>query len=218
MGWNERYGVGIDFRQLLALKGMSYMSVALAIPTGKIGSAAIYYTHFGDRSYNEQSLSVHYGIKAGKHVSVGAGIYYLHSGTSDGHYDSFNSATGSIGVLYRPNEKIAFGAAVYNPFFVRRDGSFRIPVQLNIGATYRPLKQFLLTLELEKNIYDPLRVRLGAEYRLFERLLLQAGFATSPIVYSIGVGYSHSHISANICVAIHQHTGVTPGVTVCYLF
>ena len=119
---------------------------------------------------------------------------------------------------YFPNEKLSFGAAIYNPFFVRRDGSYRIPVQLNIGAAYRPLQPLLLSIELEKNIYDPLRVRLGAEYRLFNRLLLQAGFATSPIIYSIGVGYSHSHISANICVAIHQHTGVTPGVTIGYSF
>ncbi len=217
-GWSARWSVSIDYRQLLALKGMSYKSVSMGLPTGKIGSAALIYTHFGDRTYSEQSVSVQYGIRVGRHVSVGAGVYYLHSGTDDGHYETFNSATGSVGVQYCPNEKLSFGATVYNPFFVRRDAVYRIPVQLNVGAAYRPLKSFLVTVEFEKNVYDPMRVRLGAEYRFFERLLLQAGFATSPIVYSIGVGYCYSHLSANICVALHQHTGVTPGVTLCYSF
>jgi len=218
LGWRNSWNVAIDYRQMFVLKGMSYKSVAVSVPTGRIGSVGLYYTHFGDRAYNEQSASAHYGIKVSKHVSVGVGIYYLHSGTDDGHYERFNSATGSVGVRYSPNERLAFGAAVYNPFFVRRDGVCRIPVQLNIGAVYCPLKPFLLTLEFEKNLYDPLRVRMGAEYCLFDRLLLQVGFATSPIIYSIGVGYSYSHISANICVAVHQYSGVTPGLTIGYSF
>lgn len=218
LGWIGRWNVSIDYRQFLSMKGMAYKGISVGMPTAKVGSAALFYTHFGDRAYNEQSLSAQYGIKVSKHVSVGVGVYYLHSGTNDGHYEAFNSATGSVGVLYRPNEKLSFGASVFNPFFVRRDATFRIPVQLNIGAVYRPLSSFLLTMEFEKNVYDPLRVRFGAEYCLFDRLLLQAGLATSPMVYSIGVGYTHSHISANICVSVHQHAGITPGVTVGYSF
>lgn len=218
LGWVHKYSVAIDYRQLLALKGMSYKSVSAAVPTATVGAAALHYTHFGDRAYNEQSLSIHYGLMLGKRVSIGAAVYYLHSGTDDGHYDGFNSATGSIGLQYRPTERLLFGAAVYNPFFVKRDVSFRVPVQMNVGAAYFALKNFLIVLELEKNIYDPLRLRLGAEYRLVERLKLQAGFATSPILYSIGVGYSHSGLDANVSVSVHQHAGITPGVTIGYSF
>ena len=218
LGWLRRWSVAIDYRQLMVLKGMGYKSIAVGIPTGSIGAAAAYYTHFGDLTYNEQTASAHYGIRVGKGVSVGVGIYYLHSGTNDGHYEPFNSATGSVGVQYAPNEKLCFGASVFNPFFVRRDGVQRIPVQMNIGASYKPVTPLLMTVELEKNIYDPLRVRLGVEYCIIDRILIQAGFATSPMVYSVGVGYRHSHLRANICVAVHQRVGVTPGVTLGYTF
>ena len=218
LGWLRRWNVAIDYRQLMVLKGMGYKSVALGIPTGNIGAAAVYYTHFGDLTYNEQMASLHYGIRVGKGVSVGVGVFYLHSGTNDGHYESFNSATGSVGVQYAPNEKLCFGASVFNPFFVRRDGVQRVPVQMNIGASYMPINPLLITAELEKNIYDPLRVRLGVEYCFIDRILVQAGFATGPMVYSLGVGYRHSHLRANLCVAVHQRVGVTPGVTLGYSF
>lgn len=218
LGWLQRWSVAIDYRQLMLLKGMGYKSVALAVPTRDIGAAAVYYTHFGDLTYNEQTASAHYGIRVGKGVSVGVGIYYLHSGTNDGHYEAYNSATGSVGVQYAPNEKLCFGASVFNPFFVRRDGVHRIPVQMNFGAAYKPVGSLLITAELEKNIYDPLRVRLGVEYCIIDRILVQAGVATSPMVYSIGVGYRHRHIRANLCVAVHQRMGVTPGVTLGYSF
>ena len=218
LGWLHGWNVAIDYSQLLALKGMAYKSVAASIPTAKIGAAALWYTHFGDRSYNEQTVAAQYGIKVAKQVTVGVGIYYLHSGTNDGHYENFNSATGSVGVQYRPTEKLTFGASVFNPFFVRRDGTYKIPVQLNAGCAYQPLKPLLLTVELEKNVYDPLRVRLGAEYCLVDRLLFQAGFATSPMVYSIGVGYRHKHIAANLCVAVHSRAGLSPGATIVYSF
>lgn len=218
LGWLQRWNVAIDYRQLMLLKGMGYKSVALAVPTRDIGAAAVYYTHFGDLTYNEQTASAHYGIRVGKGVSVGVGIYYLHSGTNDGHYEAYNSATGSVGVQYAPNEKLCFGASVFNPFFVRRDGVQRIPVQMNFGAAYKPVGSLLITAELEKNIYDPLRVRLGVEYCIIDRILVQAGVATSPMVYSIGVGYRHRHIRANLCVAVHQRMGVTPGVTLGYSF
>ena len=218
LGWLRRWSVAIDYRQLMVLKGMGYKSVAVGIPTGNVGAAAVYYTHFGDLTYNEQTASAHYGIRVGKGVSVGVGIYYLHSGTNDGHYEAYNSATGSVGVQYAPNEKLCFGASVFNPFFVRRDGVQRIPVQMNFGAAYKPVGSLLITAELEKNIYDPLRVRLGVEYCIIDRILVQAGVATSPMVYSIGVGYRHRHIRANLCVAVHQRMGVTPGVTLGYSF
>lgn len=218
LGWLRRWNVAIDYRQLMLLKGMGYKSIAVGIPTGSIGAAAVYYTHFGDLTYNEQTASAHYGIRVGKGVSVGVGIYYLHSGTNDGHYEAYNSATGSVGVQYAPNEKLCFGASVFNPFFVRRDGVHRIPVQMNFGAAYKPVGSLLITAELEKNIYDPLRVRLGVEYCIIDRILVQAGVATSPMVYSIGVGYRHRHIRANLCVAVHQRMGVTPGVTLGYSF
>ncbi|MCR4813181.1 MAG: hypothetical protein K5867_11380 [Bacteroidales bacterium] len=218
LGWLQRWNVAIDYRQLMLLKGMGYKSIAVGIPTGNVGAAAVYYTHFGDLTYNEQTASAHYGIRVGKGVSVGVGIYYLHSGTNDGHYEAYNSATGSVGVQYAPNEKLCFGASVFNPFFVRRDGVQRIPVQMNFGAAYKPVGSLLITAELEKNIYDPLRVRLGVEYCIIDRILVQAGVATSPMVYSIGVGYRHRHIRANLCVAVHQRMGVTPGVTLGYSF
>ena len=218
LGWLQRWNVAIDYRQLMLLKGMGYKSIAVGIPTGNVGAAAVYYTHFGDLTYNEQTASAHYGIRVGKGVSVGVGIYYLHSGTNDGHYEAYNSATGSVGVQYAPNEKLCFGASVFNPFFVCRDGVHRIPVQMNFGAAYKPVGSLLITAELEKNIYDPLRVRLGVEYCIIDRILVQAGVATSPMVYSIGVGYRHRHIRANLCVAVHQRMGVTPGVTLGYSF
>ena len=218
LGWLRRWNVSIDYRQLMVLKGMGYKSVALAAPTGNIGAAAVYYTHFGDLAYNEQSASLHYGIRVAKGVSVGVGVYYLHSGTNDGHYEPFNSATGSVGVQYSPNEKLCFGLSAFNLFFVRRDGVHRIPVQMNFGAAYKPLESLLITTELEKNIYDPLRVRLGVEYCIIDRIPVQAGVATSPMVYSIGVGYRHRHIRANLCVAVQQRVGVTPGVTLGYSF
>ena len=114
LGWVNNYNIEIDWRQLFAMKGFAYKSIAAGVPTGKVGSAAIYYTHFGDKAYNEQCASLHYGLKVAKGVSVGAAIYFMHCGTNDGHYDSFNSATGSVGVQYKPVEKLIFGVSIFN--------------------------------------------------------------------------------------------------------
>lgn len=218
LGWMYRWTISIDYRQLFILKGMAYKSISATAPTGKIGTIAAFYNHFGDLTYNEQSASIHYGIRVAKNISVGVAVFYLHSGTNDGHYESFNSATGSIGIQYNPNNKLTFGAAIFNPFFVKRDAANRVPIVMNVGASYKPLKSFLVTVDLEKNIYTPLRVHLGAEYCLFDQILLQAGMATSPFTYSIGVGYQHFGITANVCMGVSHIAGITPGVTLGYSF
>lgn len=212
----NRPTIVLSYEQHLALAGLSNKSIDICYPTSKAGTFGASYSHFGDLAYSEQMATLAYGIQVCQGLSIGASLHYLHCGSNEPRFNSFNSATATIGLQYTSKKRWAVGLAVFNPFVVGINAAWGVPMICRIGVAYSPTAPLWLTAELEQQIYERLRFKAGAEYNIWNRLFVRAGFATTPMQWTIGVGYNQTHWGADVTVAVHQSLGVTPSVTLYY--
>ena len=88
---------------------------------------------------------------------------------------------------------------------------------MNVGLQYRPGKEVLILAEVEKDVLQPLRIRIGVEYGLLDVLDLRIGVVTSETQLSFGFGYKlKEHWQLDFAAAYHQYLGFTPGIGLVY--
>lgn len=211
--------VATGFREGFLERGMGYASLGGAMPVG-FGSVAVTVVHFGSEDYNEQGVTLAYGIPLGERVSMGAGFHYLHSGTSDPYYDALNRVTFSVALRYVPANDFVVGFKAFNPIAVLSDSeqSMRIPALFSLGVSYRLMEELLAVAEIEKSLYQWVTLRLGLEYSFLENYAFRIGVNTQPIIYSLGFGLRWEHFGADIAAEYHNVLGLTPQLSVNYRF
>lgn len=211
--------IATGFRQGFLERGMGYAFLGGAMPVG-FGSAAVTVVHFGNADYNEQCVSLVYGIPLGERISMGAGFHYLYSGTSDPYYDALNRVTFSVALRYAPTDGFAVGFKAFNPIAVFSDSeqSICIPALFCLGFMYRLMDELLAVAEVEKSLYQLATLRLGLEYSFLENYAFQIGVNTQPVIYSFGFGLRWEHFGADISAEFHNVLGLTPQLSVKYRF
>jgi len=102
------------------------------------------------------------------------------------------------GLLYdTPVTGLTAGASVRNlgPKMTLRDESFKLPAAFTLGLSYRPEKlQFesgglLLGADLNKPVDNSLRIHIGGEWRLQDRVAVRTGY---------GIGYDERGLTAGL--------------------
>lgn len=212
--------VALSYSQSYLLKGLANSTLATIVPTGESGAVVAGYSYYGSSVYNEQQASAGYALRLTRSIAVGATLNYLHSGTSDPYYTPQNLVTAAVAVEVRPSESVAFGLHLFNPLAVRyvTETEARVPAVANAGVVYHPVPELTTALHIEKDLYSKPRFMAGLEYGFVERFFIRTGVATAPIVYSFGFGLTWPHYRADFAVQVHQTLGVTPQVSVYYVF
>lgn len=212
--------VALSYSQSYLMKGLAYSTLSAVVPVGGSGALVAGYSHYGSTVYNEQQAAMGYALRLTRTIAVGTTLNYLHSGTSDPYYTPQNLVTAAVAVEVRPSESVAFGLHLFNPLAVKyaTETEVRVPAIANVGVVYRPVPELTTALQVEKNLYSQPRFMAGLEYGFVEHLFIRTGVATAPIVYSFGFGLAWPHYKADFAVQVHQTLGVTPQLSVYYVF
>lgn len=215
----EQASVALAARQSYLAEGMGYALLGGIVPVG-FGSTALSVTHYGNADYNEQQASLSYAVPLGQNVSLGAAFHYLHSGTSDPYYDPLNKITFSLALRYEAGKNLAVAFKAFNPTAVvaNEANSQHIPSLFTLGVAYRLIDELLAVGEVEKNLYQSATLRFGLEYELEEIYYFRLGMSTFPAIYTLGFGLDKKHFCADIAVQIHNVLGVTPNLSIVYIF
>ena len=211
--------VSLAVRQNLMADGLRYASAAVAIPIS-FGGTSLSVIHFGDADYNEQSVSLAYGIPLGEDISLGAAFHYLHSSTSDPYYDPLHRFTFSVAMRYIPTDNLLLAFRAYNPIAALSDmeSGVHTPAVFTLGAAYWLSSELLAAAEVEKNLFYDATLRLGLQYCFHDNYFARVGIATQPVLYTFGFGAKWEHLGADLAFQFSSHIGITPLMSLSYTF
>ncbi len=89
-----------------------------------------------------------------------------------------------------------------------------LPQTLNLGLSWKPVGNVLITTGIQKDIRFPLSVRSGVEWQAVSAFSMRVGVTTKPTSYSLGSGINLGRLSLNIVAQHHQWLGWSPGIDV----
>lgn len=193
--------VSVSWRQGYMLQGMAVRSLAAGMPLGGTGRLEALYRNSGS-DYREQQAALGYRMAVAQWLTVGVFGTYSHIGTSDPHYRPQQWLDAGAVAQLRARRTAAYLVAGSRQWDSRR------PWMLVAGASWRPVQSLLAVAEV--SAMDATRLRCGMEYTYGSHCSARAGFATSPLVLTFGVGYRQPHYTIDLSTEVHQTLGLTP--------
>ena len=92
----------------------------------------------------------------------------------------------------------------------------KIPQLFALGTCWSPLHDFLVSLEMEKDVRSPASIKWGMEQIVFGVLAFRAGVANNPEKYSAGIAVKYSFIEFGYAGYSHVDLGWTHQIEVSF--
>jgi hypothetical protein len=168
------------------LAGLNSMAAGVVVPAGNVGNFTLNVYRFGDRVYNEQKLGFGYANKVG-FVRLGVQLHYLQLNVEGlGRTDTWIIGFGGIIELIK---RLVFAAHIFNLNAAGPDDGWYVPVIMQAGMSYRPVKGLMINGGMIYEVEGAARWSGGLEYGLYEKLFLRAGVRSSPATHFFGLGF-----------------------------
>jgi hypothetical protein len=186
------------------------LAVASPIAGGAIG---ITIEQFGFDLYRETLIGAGCGFAIDPDVALGVTMNL--QGTSIEGYGNATSLILDAGLFGKISDKVSIGFA-----FKNITGSTigelreRLPQVLSLGGCYRPLDDFFIVGEVEKDIRFPAVVKVGIAQRLLDILDVRLGLSNNPDKVSAGVSFSYSFAEFGYAGYSHPDLGWTHQIEV----
>jgi hypothetical protein len=218
IAWLKGISAGLGFENRYLIKELGFEYLGMVFPT-KAGTFGLMFNRFGNTQYNELKAGLCYARKFGKHFSAGVQIDYLRIHIAD-DYGNKNLVSAEIGLLYQADRHLSFGVQILNPAPVKITShpEETLPTIICIGLSYRFSKEFMIALETEKDLENPLLFRIGAEYHFSGIAYARIGLSTSPMAFTFGAGLKFGKITLDVASEYHQALGFSPSGSLLYSF
>lgn len=201
------------------LPELSLNSAVAALPVSS-GVFGLSVTRFGFSAYNDSKVGIGFAKKLLDNLAGGIQVDLL--STSIAGYGSRFAITFEAGILAEITEELHFGVHIYNPTRASlgegHEEAEKTPAILRAGLSYRQKGNYLIALEVEKDIDFPPVLKAGIEYLLTDFFSLRAGISTGVSSYSFGGGLAFDNLEIAISGAHHQYLGFTPSISIQYFF
>lgn len=200
--------------QRFLLSELQALSAAVAYPT-QSGTFAITVSNFGFEGYNEQRFGLGYGRKLFDKLSIGGQL--LAFNTSIPEYGSKLALSFELGMLATVSKEVDIAFQISNPVRIAWVEGENLPSVLRIGMAYHPSPIVDILVEVEKDIDQVARAKVGIEYQVANPVDIRLGATTGPTLMSLGVGYQIADkLVINIASSYHQILGFTPAAGIVY--
>ncbi len=193
----------------------SYLEPAL-LPR-QYGAVGISAKRYGFELYNETMFGLTYASSFEKKFLYGITVNYQH--TFIKNYGSAGTMGIDIGVLGLITESLTLGFAAHN-LNAPRIGVSReeLAQTYALGLSYKALSNFLIALDLEKDVRFPLSIKSGFEYRPVMAFSIRVGFSTEPSRFTGGFGVHYALLDIDYAFATHRDLGMTNQLSVSLRF
>lgn len=211
----QAFSAAATVEQRFLISELRQASAAGALPVAG-GAFGLRLQHYGFELYREQQVGLAYARRLSEGFRLGAQFVYF--GNQIPVYGSRHLLTFQLGVQARLLSQLTFGAALFNPLRLERsEAGEQLPSRFALGLGYTPSPQLLLTLEAEKDLDYPVRVKGGVEYRIVRPLLLRLGAASNPGLFTFGFGLRLGDgLGIDLAGSWHQYLGFTPGISLIF--
>lgn len=215
---------GLSYQRHFLSEELAHQGLAVAVPLGR-GVLGIGADRFGYSLYNETRGSLAYAMTFGDGLRAAVQMNYLGVRLGE-NYGNTGTMVAELGVQARVTEALWIGVHLYNPtrsaLLQRTDGTIpleeRVPTLLRAGFSYTFSERLVTTLEAEKDIDRPERLRFGLEYRPSDVLFLRTGLSTADVQAHFGAGVRLERLEVDLAVAVRSLLGPTPMITLNYAF
>lgn len=218
LGELKKAEIGISYENRFLLKDFQSQGLVYAQPVKK-GVVSIGAQLYGLDAYRTTRIGAGYSLKLTEKLAAGVQLNYQGIRFSS-NYGFKNTVTAEAGLLLSLTEKIKMGVSIFN-LGRTKIASFqneRLATLMRIGGAYQLSKVVLLALEIEKNVYNPVRLKSGIEYKRLKNLFLRGGFATQPVEFTFGFGYQFKILQLDFGTAYHQLIGWSPHISLTHSF
>ena len=217
IAWHNGIHAGLGFENRFLMKDLMYEQIGFALPS-KAGTFGLIVNRFGNTQYSELKAGVCYARKFGKHFSVGVQLDYLRIHIGD--YGNKNLVSCEIGLMYQADQRMNIGVQLLNPVpvIITTHPREQLPSVICIGLSYRFSEYFLMAIEAEKDLENPLLFRAGAEYHFAKPAYARIGISTSPMSFTFGFGLEFGKIKLEMASGYRQALGFSPSGSLVYCF
>lgn len=197
------------------LDDLSLLQIGLVLPV-QGGAFGLQASSFGSAAYSENKLGLAYGRHLGSKVALGVLFKYEHFTISG--YGNRGTVSAAMGLLLHLSENVIAGLHVYNPTGSRlgRLKEAPLPQRFSAGLGYTPYDALYISTTIVKEMYQPLSLQAGLQYRVLNQLQVTAGVATATSAVYFGAGYTKASLTIDAVAGWHPHLGISPGLMVTY--
>ncbi|MCX8057164.1 MAG: conjugal transfer protein TraF [Ignavibacteria bacterium] len=190
--------------------GLKELAIGSATITKQFSFASIGFAFqsYGFELFRENKISLALAKNFFPEFQFGFKLNYYSLSISN--YGSDNSFGVDVGILSSLSENLQLGFAVTNlnrpTYGVNKE---KLSQTFSGGISYKPVKNLILALELEKEVRFPFNFKTGIEYSLIKYLALRFGFNTEPNNYTGGIGINYSNFQFNYSFISNNYLGLT---------
>lgn len=214
LGLVENHAVFAGYQSRFNVSGLQTIGAG-AVYTSAIGNAGIGFYKFGDDLYSEQRIHLGIGNKI-QMVSLGLGVDLLQYNIET--IGSRRVLAIEFGGIAEISEQFVFGAHIFNlnQAELSEETGQRIPTVMKGGFSYRPSKELIINIEVEKDLGFDEVIRAGVEYQLIENVFLRTGISTNPFLNSFGIGFHPKNFKLDYAYSSDSNLGSIHDLTLAY--
>ena len=208
---------GIFFEQRFLLSELNFGSAGLVVPILDKQAIGLQVNSFGFSAYQENRVSLSYGIAAFENFSVGARINYNLFSIED--LGDANAFFVDVGLMTRITPELTLGISATNVNRVRvktQTLQEDLPTRITAGLAYRPTEKVMLVADIQKEVDQEVSFRGGVEYAVLPSLYARVGMGNEPLTWAAGFGLLFGPMSMDVSLTHTERLGYTPTLSLSY--
>ena len=184
--------------------------------------AGVDISSFGYDKYRESMFRLSVGKQLSEKWRAGVSIQYRMLQT-ELFEEVPKELSADVGLLFTPVDKLFIGLLIMNfPSVSLHSEDTRTEYfpgySVQIGFQYEVINSLLIAGTAESNKDKTIAGSAGMEYVPFDRFRIRAGIGLSPLLPTMGVGYSFSRFTVDAAAVYHPVLGISTGLGLKYTF
>ncbi len=203
---------GVYAENLYGISGLSALQAGLTIARKHQGGGMCF-TYFGNSSYHELAIGLHYGRSLGN-INIGMGFRY-HRFSSPGL--QVNAALAyTVSSSWKFSENIYGAISLTNPFVPGTKPEASIASLYALSFGFGISEQVFVESRIIKEDSRSLQPSIGMHYRVQEKFNFYAGCWPFYFRPFLGLGWNWWGLNLQITVNYHPSLGASPGLLAIY--
>lgn len=213
--------VGTDYINRYSVKELGTVHIGFQYPNIVLPASVDIFS-FGYDKYRETMFRVSVGKLLNEKWRVGIGIQYAFLQT-DILEDVPKRLSIDMGLLYSPVDKLFIGLLIMNfPSISLNPEKIEIKdftdYSVQIGFQWDIMNRLLIAGTAGTDKETTITGSAGMEYIPFDKFRIRAGIKLSPLLPSMGIGYSFYRFTVDVAVVYHSVLGISSGLGLKYTF
>lgn len=217
----EKKTVHTEYFNRYTMKELGTVRAGFYYPNS-ILSGGVDISSFGYDQYRESMFRLALGKRVGEKWTVGISMQFLLLQTVLTDEQPKRLST-DLGVSFSPVDKLLVGLLIVNcPSVSLKSEETEIKdftsYSIQVGFQWEVINSLLIVGTLASTKEHTLTGSGGIEYRPFTDFRIRAGIQSTPLLPTLGIGYSFPWITTDVAVIYHPVLGMSMGIGLAYTF